>query len=52
MVYGENSKIPPTAVGGLFKSNLQIVVTEFLNPTNGKLVGFLNFKAHLFVGWI
>jgi hypothetical protein len=29
------SEIPPTGVGGLFKSDLQTAVTEFLNPTHG-----------------
>jgi hypothetical protein len=32
----ENSEIPPTAVGGLFRSHLQEVgFFEFMNPTNG-----------------
>jgi hypothetical protein len=31
----QNSEIPPTEVGGWFKSGLQTAVTEFLNPTHG-----------------
>jgi hypothetical protein len=30
-----NLGIPPTAVGGLFRSNLQGTAFEFRNPTNG-----------------
>src|SRR6266566_3061989 len=28
-------RIPPTAVGGWFRSSLRSVLTDFLNPTNG-----------------
>ena len=31
----ENSAIPPTVVGGWFRSNLRTALTDFLNPTNG-----------------
>ncbi len=31
----ENSEIPPTGVGGWFRSGLQRSGNEFLNPTNG-----------------
>src|SRR6266849_9660365 len=31
----QNSEIPPTEVGGKFRSSLCTVPTDFLNPTNG-----------------
>ena len=41
--------IPPTEVGGLFRSNLHAAVTDSLNPTNGSwwIVQILSTKEDL-----